>query len=194
MAATDVSICSNALLLLGDSPISSFEEGTDRSKLAANLYPTARNAILRSHPWNCCIKRVALAPDVAAPVFDYTYQFTLPSDFIKALQVGELGVETERFKIEGRKLLANDNPLLLRYVYRNDNPATWDDALVDAVTLEMAARMAYPITSSSSLADSKRKDAIAALRLAKSVDGQDDSPDELGDERLLAARLGSRTV
>jgi hypothetical protein len=191
MATTDVSICSNALLMLGDKPINALTENTDRAKIAANLYPGVRDAILRAHSWNCCIARVALAPDSTAPAFDFSFQFSLPADFVKALQVGEYGLEVYRFKIEGRKMLADDNPLLLRYVFRNENPATWDAALVDAVTLEMAARMAYPITRSASLAESMKKDARLALRLAKTIDGQDDSPDEVGDERLLAARMGA---
>ena len=33
-----VSICSNALLLLGDRPISSFSENNDRTRLVANIY------------------------------------------------------------------------------------------------------------------------------------------------------------
>jgi hypothetical protein len=190
MAATDVSICSNALLMLGDNPISSLDEGSAKARIASNLYPAVRDTILRLHPWNCCIARVQLAPDVTAPAFDYAYQFTLPADFMRAVQVGEHGLEGD-YRIEGRKLLVDDNPLNLRYVARNENPATWDSALVDAVTLEMAARMAYPITRSASLARDLRAEAAAALKMAKAVDGQDDSPDELGNERLLAARMGA---
>ena len=60
--ATAVSICSNALLMLGDNPINSFDEsatpgGLDRARIADNLWPSTRNSILRSHPWNCAIKR-----------------------------------------------------------------------------------------------------------------------------------------
>ena len=34
---TPVTICSNALLMLGDNPIADFEEDNDRARLAANL-------------------------------------------------------------------------------------------------------------------------------------------------------------
>lgn len=193
MAATDISICSNALLMLGDNPISSFNENSGKARVASNLYPSVRDAILRSHLWNCCVQRVQLAPDVTAPAFDYAYQFTLPADFVRALQVGEYGLEGD-YRIEGRKVLCDDNPLNLRYVARNENPATWDGALVDAVTLEMAARMAYAITRSASLARDLQVKATNALKQAKAIDGQDDSPETLGDERLLGARMGSRSL
>ncbi|EBA0378294.1 hypothetical protein FIX59_23640, partial [Salmonella enterica] len=64
---SSVSICSNALLALGAHPINDFDEDTDHARLCANLYPTVRNKLLRSHPWNCAIKRVVLSPVSAAP-------------------------------------------------------------------------------------------------------------------------------
>jgi hypothetical protein len=66
--ATDVSICSNALLRLGAAPINSFEEADElgsniqQVRLAGNLWPTVRKAILRAHPWNCATTRVLLSP------------------------------------------------------------------------------------------------------------------------------------
>ena len=101
---TPVSIASNALLMLGDKPIASFLEESDRARLASNLWPQVRDSVLRSHPWNCAIKRVTLSPDETAPAFDWSYAFSLPGDFIKALSVGNMGAEGE-FRIEGRKLI-----------------------------------------------------------------------------------------
>lgn len=193
MSATDVSICSNALLMLGAQPINDLTEDSDRARLASNLYPSVRDAILRGFPWNCCITRVVLSPDTAAPAFDWTYQFTLPGDFVKALAVGELGAETE-FRLEGRKILSDDNPCYLRYVFRNENPATWDDGLVDVVTKAMAAAMAYGITQSATLQDTMAKQAELALRRAKSVDGQDDSGETLGDFHLLRSRFARSDI
>ena len=36
---TSLSICSDALLMLGASPISSFTEGTDEANVCNSLYP-----------------------------------------------------------------------------------------------------------------------------------------------------------
>lgn len=190
--STAVSICSNALLLLGDKPISSFTDDSNRAALAANLWPQVRDHILRSHPWNCAIKRVVLSPDVDAPTFDWAYQFTLPEDFLKVLSIGNMGAEGE-YRIESRKLLCDDNPLYLRYTWANDNPATYDPMLVEALTSEMAHRMAYAITQSATLVDTMAKKAAQVMRQAKSVDGQDDTPEQLGDDPLYLARFGYRT-
>lgn len=192
MSATAISICSNALLMLGDSPISSFAEDQDRARLASNLWPQVRDFVLRSHPWNCAIKRVALAPDVTPPPFDWAYQYTLPEDFLKALSIGEMGIEGE-YRIEARKLLCDDNPCFLRYVFANDNPGSYDTMLVEVMTSEMAHRMAYAITQSAAMVDSMAAKAQQVMRRAKAVDGQDDTPEQLGDNPIVAARfLGNR--
>jgi hypothetical protein len=83
-----VQICSNALLLLGDNPIDSFDVDNNRTRLVANLYESKRDKVLRSHPWNCATKRVTLSPSAEAPAFDWAYQFPLPSDWLRTLSVG----------------------------------------------------------------------------------------------------------
>lgn len=185
--ATSVSICSNALLMLGAQTINDLSENNERARLANNLYPSARDGILRIHPWNSCIKRVTLAPDVAPPEFDYSYQFTLPSDWLRTLSVGEHGYE-EDYRTEGRKILANTNVLRLRYIFANYNEGSWDAGLVDLMTLKMAALMAYAITSSASKEQIQIEKFEMEKRRICAVDGQDDPPETLGDFPLLRAR------
>jgi hypothetical protein len=187
--ATDVSICSNALLLLGQSSINDLSE----SSLAANLWPLIREALLRSHPWNAAITRRLLAPDPVAPEFDWSYRFLLPENWMRTLQVGERGREID-YLAEGRYLLANVDMLPLRYVFANEDVASWDSLLVNAATYSMAAAMAYPVTASVSMADKMEQKVLGAMREARTTDGQDDPPQTLGDFPLLAARFrGLRT-
>jgi hypothetical protein len=184
---TAVGIASNALLMLGDKPIADFTESSDRARIAANLWPSVRDSVLRSHPWNCAIKRESLLPDTGAPAFDWSYQFTLPGDCLRVLSVGEIGAD-EEFKIEGRKLLMDASPCDLRYVFQNDNPDTYDPMLVDLLTVTMAHRMCYAITQSATLTQEigDRVDRLA--RKARAVDGQDDTQDAWSDSPLMAAR------
>lgn len=190
--ATDVTICSNALQLLGDQEIDSLDPPTegDRGKLAANLYPQVREWVLRSHPWNCAVKRVILTPDALAPAFDYTYAFTLPDDWLRTLQVGQWG-DPVNFAAEGRKLLCDDAVFYLVYLYNNKVPATYDSLLVHIMTLAMKAAMAYPITKSTSMAQACREELMFEFKKARAVDGQDNPPDTFGDFRLLNAGLAT---
>lgn len=190
--ATGVSICSNALLMLGAQTINDFadQDNLDRAKLCANLYPTVRDDMLRAHPWNCCVKRAVLAPDAIAPSFGYDQSFELPADFMRVLEVGANGCQID-YLVEGRTIQANTTVLELRYVFRNDVENTWDAHLVKLVTLAMAAAMAYPVTQSASMQQTMEQKLETSLRRARSVDGQEDPPQTLGDERLYAARFGS---
>jgi len=122
-----------------------------------------------------------------APAFDWDNAFTLPADFVRVLSVGQDGAQDD-FAIESGKLLCDANPAYLRYVWRNENPATWDGMLVQAMELQMAAAMAYGITQSASLRDSLRQEVALFMKRARSVDGQDGMPETIGNERLLSAR------
>jgi hypothetical protein len=175
--------------MLGAQPINDLSDNNDRARLASNLLEPVRNYVLRRHPWNCAVKRVLLAPDVAVPAFDWAYAYTLPNDYMKTLSVGEYSAEIA-FKIESGKLLCDDNPCLLRYIWRNENPATWDDMLVWGMTMSMKAVMAYPITQSASLEQIVEDALKDVLKQARAVDGQDDTPEMFGDSPLMNARMG----
>lgn len=188
MSTSGVSICSNALLLLGAQTINDFDEETDRAILASNLYPQIRDWLLRKHTWNCAVKRVVLAPDVDAPAFDYAYQFSKPADWLRTLQVGEYGSEVD-YKTEGSKFLCDDSIFRLRYVFRNEVEATWEPAMVHVATLAMKAAMAYPITKSASMTELAIQEFKDEFREVRAIDGQDDPPETLGDFPLLQARF-----
>lgn len=192
MSATAVSICSNALLMLGAQTIASLDEDNDRARLAKNLYESARDMALRAHPWNCATKRVVLAADSSAPVFGYDAQFTLPSDFLRIVEVGDYNEDID-WKVESGKILASGTALKVRYIWRNAVPSTWDAMLVHAMELQMAALMAYSITMSTAKEQLQLEKLSQFLKKARAVDGQDDPAQQLGDERLLTARFGSFT-
>lgn len=189
MATTDISICAAALLELGDQPIASFTEATQRATLCANLYPAERLDMLRAHPWNCAKKRTVLSPLSEAPAFEWGYQFALPGDLLRILQVGYDG-QPEDYIVENGRILARSNVLRLVYV-ADINEGGWDAALVRAMTKRMAAVLAYPITKSASLAQEKVSEAELAFKRAKAVDGQEEPPESWDDSSLLAARFGA---
>lgn len=178
--------------MLGAKPISSLNENNDYARLANGLFETVRDDVLRAHPWNCAVKRVTLSPDAESDAAepDYSYQYTLPSDWLRTLQVGEYGVEAD-YKIEGRKLLCDDSTLYLRYIYKNTQVSTWDSMLIMAMTKRMAAEMAYGVTKSSSEYQVRMQAYMQHLEQAAAVDGIDEPPETLGDFRLLAARRSS---
>lgn len=188
-----VQICSNALLMLGSQPINSLAEDpnqatSDRELAAANLWPQVRNSMLRAHPWNCATRRLVLTPDSAAPAFGWNQQFLLPGDWLRTLGVTEGGCRID-FRCEGGRLLANTSQLELLYIWRNENPATWDAILIEAATCAMAARLAIPITNDRQKKVEMESNLLRVMQQARAVDGQDSPPEEFGDAPFLLARF-----
>jgi hypothetical protein len=190
--ATEVSICSNALLMLGDKPIASFDDVADRARIAANLWPDIRDDVLRSKIWLCAKKRVQLAPDATAPVFGYGSRFLKPADWLRTVQVG-IDYSNTPYADEDGYILCDTNPLPLVYVYRNTNPAKWDSMLVRVMTLACAAQFAYPITRSPSVEKNRFDQLADAWRRAGAVSSQDDGPEDIGAFDLVSARFISRS-
>lgn len=187
--ATKLSICSSASLLLGHRPITAFDGSTDVARLSDALFDSTRDSALRSHPWNCATKRVSITADATAPTFDYQYRFAIPSDYVRILQVGELGFE-EDYVIEAGWILANVDPILVRYIYKNTDPSTYDPLLVEALEYAMAAKMAFPLTGSASMQQAMENKFQQVLKRARAVDGQDNPPETMGDFYLVNARFG----
>lgn len=197
---SEVEICSNALQMLGASPISSFADGTtanglDSAKLCGNLWPTTRNSILRSHTWKSAKTRVSLSPDTVIPAFGYSHRFVLPSKWLRNVEINGVVSDQVDYEVEtasgdnpSKRLLISQSTLNLIYIWENTDTESWDAMLVEAAELAMAAKMAYAITQSTSLRDSLKADLARFMASARSVDGQDQSPAQLGSYEILNAR------
>ncbi|MEM5429397.1 hypothetical protein [Cupriavidus oxalaticus] len=185
---TAVTICSNALLELGGDPINSLTEGTKMARLCANLYPSTRDDVLRAHYWKCATKRLVLSPLQAAPAWGWSYQFKLPGDWIRTIQIGENGCPDE-FEQEGLNLLMGVQTCKIKYVFRNEDEASWTRNLIRQMEIEMAARLAYAVTKSTTVRDSKLQEALMHLKMARAVDGQDNPPEEFDAGSLLESRF-----
>jgi len=187
--ATDVSICSAALSLLGDKPISSLTEvNRVAATLCSNIYPLAKREVMRSHPWNCLVTRVVLAPLVATPAFEWGFQFTLPGDCMRVLSVGYDGCP-EDYRLEGKRILARTNTLRLQYVAELGE-GYWDALLVEVMTKRMVKDLAYPITKSGTLAELKAREYEMAAKKARAVDGQENPPEDWNDSPFIQVRGG----
>jgi hypothetical protein len=181
-----VDICSAALVSIGAHPINSLDDENDRARACKALWEIVRDDALRDHAWNCATKRQTLAALSETPE-DYTYQFNLPTDWLRMLSVGEYGNEPD-YLIEGRRVLCDVSPLKIRYIFRNESVSTWDASLCQAVTLLMSSRLAYAITQSAGMEEQRYQLYMRHIQRARAIDGQDEPPKTLGDSPLLAAR------
>ena len=181
--ATEVSICANALRRLGDDPIVSLTDDTERARLCNAFYSEARDDVLRSHPWNFAITRQQLSQLSATPLYQYSYQYALPTDPF-CLRVLEMEYSDYVFKIEhlagtGRVLLTDEGTAKIIYIARITDTAQFDSLFIDTLTAKLSVDLAYPVTGSVQLQQNMQKLFESKLREARSVDGQEGFQDDL---------------
>ena len=181
--ATEVSICANALRRLGDDPIVSLTDDTERARLCNAFYSEARDEVLRSHPWNFAITRQQLSQLSTTPLYQYSYQYALPTDPF-CLRVLEMEYSDYVFKIEhlagtGRVLLTDEGTAKIIYIARITDTAQFDPLFIDTLTAKLSVDLAYPVTGSVQLQQNMQKLFESKLREARSVDGQEGFQDDL---------------
>lgn len=188
MALSSIALCSRALLKIGASTIASFSEGTAEAEVAANLYPSIRDALLSSHPWNFATGQIALARLSAQPVADFQYAYQLPGDFLRALSAGVTGRGRGLdYRIAENRLHTDSEQAVLTYVFRpaeTDFPPFFDAALI----ARLAAEFCAPITESTARAELLFKLAEDEFRRAKLIDGQQDTPSAIESFPLVDVR------
>lgn len=186
---SQTSICNAALLLLGADRIAAITDGTERARVLNDLWDDAVDQVLQAHPWNPALRRASLAADAAAPVWGWTRQFTLPPDPY-CLRVWRLEDTTTPYRVEGRKLLTDAAaPLNLLYIARVTDFAEWSPALAAVLAAYLAANSAFKITGSREQAEAMQRLYAQRLRDARSLDGQEGTPEEIEVDELLTARL-----
>lgn len=185
--AADVDICANALRLLGEDPIVSLEDDSERARLCNAFYAPTRDAVLRAHAWNFALRRAALNRLAAAPLFEWQAQFQLPADPF-CLRVIRTDNDEYPWKIEGRLLLTNRDSVKILYVARILDVTLYDPLFVDALTYRLAEKMAMPITGSLEKAKAFRELYLQILAEALTYDGQEGTPDVFEADQLIRVR------
>ena len=190
--ATEVSICSNALRRLGDDPITSLTDDTERARLCNSFYEDSRDAVLRSHPWNFAITRASLAKLSTAPAYGFANQFSLPTNPY-CLRVLGMEYEDYIFKIEnvathGRVLLTDEATANILYVARITDTNLFDAMFVDVLTQKLAVDLAYPVTNSTTLQTQMQKVFEKKLSEARSIAGQEGFQDDLVSDTFIDFR------
>ncbi|MEK9697996.1 MAG: hypothetical protein VW270_19665 [Candidatus Poseidoniales archaeon] len=159
-----VDIANFALNNLGASNISALDENSKAARIVNQRYEAVRDAVFRAHPWNCLIRRAALAQESDTPAFGYAFQYALPTDpfCLRVLEFsnGTLAYPQDNitnntggpvFVVEGRKLLTDEGTAQIKYVGRVTDPQQYDASLVEALAAKLASEICYAITGSTSL-------------------------------------------
>jgi len=183
---TKLSICSEALIMLGAAPLSSFATGTDEAQVADRLYDDIRDTILMQYPFSWSVKKVKLGRLASTPINEWKYTYALPGDILgnpKAVfNVGAVGAQPVRdFEIYNLGLYTNYEEVWIDYQYRPAE-AVFPPYFVRLLKTALAADFAEPVTDQLTKGDYYHQKAYGApsenmrgglLRVSINIDGAD---------------------
>lgn len=157
MAETDISICSQALVILGAEPISSFQDETDAARICSNVYEGVKNNLMSSYGWRFLMEKRSLTKDAQAPVGEWENSFILPGDAIglthAVFENAQHKVASNEFEIFGRRIYTNHDTLIADYVTAKPE-SEWTAYFADLVVSAMCAKIGFAITDQQSVSDS----------------------------------------
>lgn len=203
MAAGDsaLSICSDALLMLGAKAISSFTEGTDEANIADRLYPDIKNQAIMTYPWSFSLKKIQLARLITTPNSEWKYEYQLPGDALSSpRQVFNSSSLNQRpiqdYRIVGNKLMTNEGQIFIDYQYavqEFEMPVYF----VQLLKYLLSWHFAFPITDQTEKAQYWQSVAVGSpsengrggyMRLAMNIDGQGQPVQVIDDFSLISVR------
>ena len=191
--ASAVDIANSALNLLGASTISAFTDDSKNARLVNQRYEPVRDRVFRSHAWNCLHKRVQLAQNTTAPVVEYSYAYSLPSDCLRVLKIHngttDSIVSEIDYKIEGRNIVTNEGTVYIIYIAKITDPNEYDTYLQESISHQLAADLAYAVTNNATLADKYMARADERLREARFIDATENSLGTIESSEFTDARL-----
>lgn len=185
--ASAVDICNMALTAIGHKKITSLTEESEAARKCNVYYQQVVDAVLRAYPWNSAMVRATLAQLVGAPVFGFSYRYSLPADPY-CLRVLQLEEKYMNFKVEGRELLCDQSSAKILYIARIAT-GTMDPLLIDAIAARLAAELAYPLANSPGLQANMWKLYEQKIQEAAVCDAQEGTPDDIEVTSWLDARL-----
>lgn len=158
--ASKIQICNRALSKLGADRITSLDDDNKAARAMKSAFDFVRDSELRAHNWNFSIRRAELAALSTAPVWGFAYQYALPIDFLKLVEIRDLypnanvqdyrTVPAPLWQVEGGVLMSDaEAPLYIRYVAQISDTAVYDASFAEALACRLAAECAEEITESS---------------------------------------------
>jgi hypothetical protein len=203
MAAGDtgITICSDALIMLGAKAITSFNDGTDESSVCDRLYPDIRDSTLVMYPWTFNTKKIQLAQLLTPPGSVWKYAYQLPGDKLAnpraVYDTAAVGASPNKdWEIQGDQLLTNLPAVFINYQYSAGEFA-WPQYFVQLMKYMMSWHLALPITEQSDRAQYWQGVAVGApaengrggyMRQAMNIDGQHNPVRVIEDYSLVAVR------
>ena len=167
--AEKIKLISNALILIGDLPVTSLSGNTRAETVANNLYDNIVQAEMSKYRWGFARRLAQLALTTETPVGnDYQNIYQLPADLINVVKLDP----AIQYRIYGDKVYANTSgPLYVDYI-ANVAEGEWPVYFAKMIEYALAMDFAPSIRDSAASAEINANKYVNASRMARYTDSQ----------------------
>jgi hypothetical protein len=151
--ATTVSICNQALAMLGAKSIISLDDGTTEANLCKALYDPVRDAALEMGNWSFATKWLEIPRMANPPVGEYTSAFPLPPDVLRVIFVGTDFNHPEQWQREGNNIRKDGDKCKCQVLVREVDVTKYSPMFLQALATKLASELAIGITNSKTMAE-----------------------------------------
>ena len=199
---TKLSICSDALIMLGASPLSSFSEGTDAAQICDRLYDDLKDSLIACYPWSWSFKKAQLARLTEEPANEWKYFYQLPGDRLAGVRAifnsdspGMRPIQ-RGWEILSDRLMTSEEQVWADYQFSPGESAL-PTYFVQLLKYAMAAEIAETVTDQITKAEYFERKAFGTpsenrrggyFRVATNIDGSSKSVERMEDFTLIAVR------
>jgi hypothetical protein len=176
---SEVSICNQALMLLGVDPITSLNDPTTQADICNRIYADVRNQVLEERSWTFATNRITLLPDAVAPDWGYGQKFLTPTTTLRVLNVWinppqagqEFATPPVPWNKEGRYILCTADKIYVKYTEVVEDTSLMSAAFKDCLAYRLAAEMAIPLDQNRTLMTDMQTIYSDKLKKSGSTDG-----------------------
>jgi hypothetical protein len=118
---------------------------------------------------------------------EFAYRFPLPADCLRLLRIND--AEWDEYRVEQNAVLADENRIILEYIYDATDEATFDAQFVDVLAARLSAEVCFYLTDNQSLTEQSWQIANQKLAMARTMDSRQGTPRGLDSDIWTMARL-----
>tara|TARA_R110001592_G_scaffold61249_1_gene186683 strand:- start:56 stop:634 length:579 start_codon:yes stop_codon:yes gene_type:complete len=188
-ANTAIKVCSRASILMGGSPISSFDEGTSEADVVDAMYEDIARASLTSTRWRFSTNQQVLSRLSADPTGRYSSAYQRPSDvlMISAITVQDSLIKYDTYADKIFCDTSTSDVVVADYIFRAVE-TYWPSYFTLAVEFQVAAMLAISVARDPSLATMLDQQAERQMIKARRLDSQQQTTRKLDTSRFIAQR------